>query len=74
MGCWLLITCHYTPMVFLHIDIFSPHCYHRLDGYAQTILQQYAIATFAVVGHLWLFVHLLSNAVANKLANNTIAF
>ena len=47
---------------------------HRLNGEHHARLQARAFARLAVVGHLRIFMHVLADAVANKLPHHAKAF
>ena len=69
----LAVTGYHTPAVLKHGQLMAAHRYHRLNGYAQTVFQLLARALIAIVRHLRVLVHLMSDAVTYKLAHNTIS-
>src|SRR5262245_58660650 len=51
----------------------APHVEHRLDRDHHAGLQARPCSSFAVVRHLWIFMHLPAAAVADVLTDHTIA-
>ena len=60
------------PTVLVKPDITLTHRYHRLYGDTHRGLQHHTVASAAVVGHLWVFVHLTTDAMTGQLTNDTV--
>ena len=69
----LAVAGYYAPAVVKHGQFMTAHRYHWLNGYAQTVFQLLARALIAIVRHLRVLVHLMSDAVTYKLAHYTIS-
>ena len=72
VGCGLAVTSDDCPAVGQDAYLPAAHCYHWLDGYAESILYLLAIAAAAIAGHHWVFVHLAANAMTAELSDDSV--
>ena len=64
---------YYAPTVGEHGQLVTTQGNHRLNGDAKAVLDLLACALASVVRNLRIFVHLVPDAVADKLANNAVS-
>ena len=62
----------HSPSVTFHYHLSVSQCYHRLYRYAKASFHQWSISSFTIVRNLRIFVHLFTDAMANKLTHYTI--
>ena len=69
----LPVTGYDCPLIRQHKDFIGSHRDHGFNCNAKTILYHLTITAFTVVRYSWIFVHLLTNAMTNKLTNDSVA-
>ena len=60
-------------VIGIQVDVTLSHGNHRLDGDTHAGFQHDAVSAPPVVGHLWVFVHLMTDAMTGQLAHDAIA-
>ena len=72
VSCTLAVYCPDCPTITFHVYLLTTHGNHRFNRNAQAPFHQEPRSTLSVVRDCRVFMHLFSNAVTYKLANNTI--
>ena len=68
----LAITSINGPSVLIYVNVTLTHRYHRLYGYAQTVVDQHAIAPVPIIGHHRVFMHFPAYTVSGQLSYDTV--
>lgn len=69
----LAVASNDAPAIWEERYLVSTEGYHRLDGDAESVLELLACTTFTIVWDSRIFVHVMANAVSDKLADNAVA-
>ena len=73
MGGWFSVSGPDGPTVLIQPNGTVAHRDHRLDGDTHAGFQHHAISPSAIVRHLWILVHLATDAMTGKFTNDAIS-
>ena len=73
MSCRLTISSTDRPTILIQPDSAIPHRDHRFYRYTHTSLQHNTITPPAIIGHLWIFMHIPANTMTCQLTHDTIS-
>ena len=73
MGSRFPVSGPYRPTVLIQPHRAIAQCYHRFDGETHAGFQHDTISPSAIIRHLWILVHIATDAMTGELAHHTIS-